>query len=131
MAKEKQKSLKFRPERPIVLSTENTGFRTEDELAEAVEKLRTAGWLATTTNPHAGKPGAKLRPLHMSFNDVREFQEFKKECSDFGIKLKEPLVKPEDLDEMEAEDTAGQVVPGADAKESYEDTSGKIHISDR
>lgn len=116
------KPLKFRPERPILLSKENTGYKTDDALEIGVESLRARRWLCRVCGPKES-----IRPLHMSFNDVKEFSEFKRDCKDLGVVLKEPTIKSEDIDQ-DPVDLPAQSVQGADEKETYEGTDGKTHI---
>lgn len=110
---------KFKPERPIYLNEDNTGLKTKAEVLVAIAKLRDKHWLCAY--------GEKVRPFHMSFNDENQFQEFKKCANDLDIKLKSPIIKDDDLEALEAEEKAGQVVPGANATNSYQDASGKTH----
>lgn len=102
----------FRPERPIYLNEENTGFKTRDQVIVAIEELRDLNWLCAYNE--------NTRPLHMSFNNVKEFAEFKKDCSKLSIKLKEPVIK-------ELEDIEKPIIE-PESNTSYEDPSGKIHI---
>lgn len=118
------KPLKFRPERPIILSLDNTGYKTADELELAVEQLRGKHWLCKVKGEKES-----IRPLHMSFNDVKEFSEFKKHAKDLGIKLKEPTIKPDDLEAEEVDLPVVDSVPDANLTDTYEGTDGKVHIS--
>lgn len=116
MATKVEPITRFKPERPIYLHESNTGFKTKDQVIVAVEELRELGWLACYNE--------KIRPIHMSFNDVREFTQFKKACGDLGVKLKEPIVKPDELEELMIDEPIVPVEPKSD----YEDPSGKIHL---
>lgn len=107
---------KFKPERPIILHESNTGYKTRDQVIYAIEQLREKGWLCTYSE--------KIRPIHMSFNDVREFTAFKKTCSDLGVKLKEPTIKADEMDDIMTEDPIIAPEPNSD----YEAPDGKIHI---
>lgn len=111
---------RFRPERPIVLNEQNTNLKTKDEVILKIEDLRNEGWLCTY--------GERMRPFHMSFNDEKMFQEFKKDCSALNVTLKSPVIKSEDLEALEEEETKGTVIPGAEAVSTYEDPSGRVHI---
>lgn len=115
-----QKLQKFRPERPIYLNEQVTNFRTKDEVLEAIQRLRDRGWLCAYSE--------NSRPFHMSFNDVKVFQEFKKSCKEESIKLHEPLIKPDDIEELIAKDSEGQKMPDAVANSSSEAPDGRIHI---
>lgn len=109
---------KFRPERPIYLNEQNTGFKTKIEVIHAIEQLRDKGFLCCY--------GEKSRPFHMSFNDEKEFQEFKKTCGNLKIKLESPVIKAEDIEELETEELETNVQ--AESTSSYEDPQGKVHI---
>lgn len=113
---------KFRPERPIYLNEENTGYKTKSEVVVAIEKLRAQHWLCSYNE--------NSRPFHMSFNDGKEFQKFKKDAADLGVKLKAVVVKSDDDIDFDAPElpVAGQVIPGAEANSSYQDSKGKVHI---
>ena len=90
---------RFRPDRPIYLNTENTGFKTADEVFLAVGKLRERHWLCVF-NEKINKP------FHLSFTSESELQEFKKTCAELKIVLKSPVIKADDLEEMEALENA-------------------------
>lgn len=122
MGKKKDAPKKFRPERPIYLSLENTGFKTEDELIVGIEKLRDEGWLVTKL-PAKASP----RPFHMSFNDENTFAEFKEDCQALGVDLKSKVISEDDFDAMVAADKAGVTIPGAEDKDTYEDVDGNVH----
>lgn len=112
---------KFRPERPIHLSRENTTCKTLDELTLAVEKLRSEGWLC--------KVDEKIRPLHVCFNDVREFEEFKECAKHLGITLRSPLEKSTDFAPEDFEvPVDGQTIAGAEVHSTEEDSHGRVHI---
>lgn len=111
---------KFKPERPIILHESNTGFKTQDEVVFAIEKLREKGWLCTY--------GEKLRPFHMSFNNEKEFQEFKKTCSQLSITLKSPIIKEDDILQMDSDDALNEITKETTITSSYEDPDGKVHI---
>lgn len=113
---------KFRPERPIYLGLQNTGFKTEDELEVAIEQLRSEGWLCTKL-PEKASP----RPFHMSFNTENDFQEFKGDCQALGISLKSKVISEDDFEAMVAADKASPVIPGAEDKDTYEDPEGNVH----
>lgn len=119
MSTENETLKKFRPERPIYLNEDNTGLKTKAEVLVAIEKLRGKHWLCAY--------GEKTRPFHMSFNDEAEFQAFKKCASDLDVKLKSPVIKDDDLEALEAQEKAGQKIPGAEATSSHQDASGKTH----
>lgn len=119
MSKSNSAPNKFRPERPILLNTENTGFKTEVEVVHAIEQLRDRGWLCTYSE--------KLRPLHMSFNDEKELAQFKKDCDILKISLKKPPLKIDDFEAQLAEDDKNVILP-PEPKESFEDPSGNVHI---
>lgn len=121
MSSSNQAPKKFRPERPVILNLENTGFKTEDQVIYAVEQLREKGWLCTYNE--------KVRPLHMSFNDEKEFSKFKKDCDILKIELKKPPLKIDDFEAQLAEDDKNVILP-PEPKESFEDPSGKVHIVD-
>lgn len=124
MAKHTKKEApkKFRPERPIYLSLDNTNFKSSDELEVGIEKLRDEGWLCTKL-PEKSKP----RPFHMSFNDDNTYQEFKSDASALGINLKSAVIKDDDFEELVAAETEGQVIQGAEDKDTYEGTDAKVH----
>lgn len=118
-----EKPLKFRPERPIILSRENTSYKTDDELELAVEQLRDKHWLCKVCGPKE-----VIRPLHMSFDDVRQFTEFKRVAKDLGIKLKEPVIKSDEIEAAEPVDLpVHDSVPDAADTDTYEGTDGKKH----
>lgn len=125
MTTKKSAPKKFRPERPIYLSLSNSGFKTEDELIFGIEKLRDEGWLVCKL-PEKQSP----RPFHMSFNTENEFQEFKSDCLALGITLRSAVLKDDDFEAMLAADKAGEVVPGANDTDTYEDPEGKVHVND-
>jgi hypothetical protein len=110
--------LKFRPERPIYLHEVNTGFRTRDQVIFAIEQLRDLGWLCVY--------GEKTRPFHLCFNNPKELQEFKKTCSNLKITLKSPVIKPEELEELEQSEHLGETVPGAESTDMVERPDGRI-----
>lgn len=110
---------KFRPERPVHLSTENTGFKTQAEVILAVEKLRRKGWLCRADD--------SIRPLAHCFNIEAEFQEFKKCASDLGVTLKSPIIHADDIADFDAKTTKGLIIPGAEDHETVDDPSGKRH----
>lgn len=118
MARKTEIPLKFRPERPIYLNTENTKFKTMDEVEEAVEKLRDHNWLCAV--------GEKLQPFIWSFDNEKEMAEFKKCAADLGIKLISPVIKSDELQELrdKPEEVAGLIVPGAEEKATHEGPEG-------
>ena len=79
---------KFRPERPIYLHESNTGYKTQIEVLHAVERLRGEQWLCAYSE--------NIKPFHLSFNNESEFQEFKKCCQELDVKLKAPILKPDE-----------------------------------
>lgn len=117
MAQQNEEPKKFRPERPVILNEQNTNFKTKIEVVHAVEKLRSLGWLCAY--------GEKARPFHMSFNDEKEFQEFKKAASKLDVKLQSPIVKDGDMEEME------DVIIAPEPTSSYEAPDGKVHIDSK
>lgn len=121
MAKE-QAIRKFRPERPIYLNTQNTKFKTDEEVEEAVEKLRDAGWLCAFKEV--------LQPFIWSFDNEKEMSEFKKAAADLDIKIISPVIKSDELQELrdKPEQVAGLVVPGAEAKSTHEEPNGAIRV---
>lgn len=121
MPKESQTVMKFRPDRPIFLNEQNTNLKTRDEVEFAVEKLRSRNWLCAY--------GEKSRPLSFCFAEDKMRAEFNKDCSAIGLTIKNPIIKPDDFEAMEAEDAAGVVMPEAEATDTHEDPSGKIHIN--
>lgn len=121
MAKQSETPKKFRPERPIYLNEQNTQFKHPDAVIEAVEKLRSRGWLCAY--------GEKSRPFHMCFNAEPEFQEFKKDAESLGIKLKSPVLKADEIEELEQSDNDTGINPADLATNSSEDPNGKVHIS--
>lgn len=124
MAKHTKKDApkKFRPERPIYLSLENTGFKHEDDLILGIEKLRDEGWLVCKLPEKA-----RTRPFHMSFNTENDFQEFKSDASALGIQLKSPVIKDDDFEAIVAEEKNASAIVGAEDKDTYEDPDGKVH----
>lgn len=122
MAKKKDAPKKFRPERPIYLSLENTGFSNDEDLILGIEKLRDEGWLVTKIGEKQ-----KPRPFHMSFNTENDFQEFKSDCAALGIQLKSPIIKEDDFEALMSADKKAELVPGADDKDTYEDADGNLH----
>jgi hypothetical protein len=120
MARKNTKPNKFRPARPIVLNEDNTGFKTREQVEEAIEKLRDLAFLCTY--------GEKSRPWHLSFDDLDEVQEFKEAAAKCGVNLKSKLITAEEIEELDAEDAALTSIPGAEVKESYEDSKGRVHI---
>lgn len=111
---------KFKPERPIYLNEEVTGFKTKDQVLAAIETLRGLHWLCAYAE--------KARPFHMSFNDFRQFEEFKKTCNELGIVLKHKMITADELDELEAKDSAEDKLMTANS--TVEDPDGHIHIED-
>lgn len=109
---------KFRPERPIYLNEQNTGYKTRAEVDVKVEELRSKGWLAQYNE--------KQIPPHMSFDDETVFNEFKQACKELKITLRGKVQKPQDFDDLDAE-LEGTKVPGAEDKESAE-LDGKPQI---
>lgn len=114
-----QETLKrFKPERPIYLHESNTGLKTKDEVLFAIQRLRDhpiQPWLCTYNE--------NIRPLHMSFNNEKEFQEFKKHCKELSIPLKSPVLKDE---EFSISDDIS-LVP-EEPKSDYEGTDGRVRI---
>ena len=107
---------RFRPERPIYLSENNTGYKTQDEVIFAVEQLRDLGWLCAYNENH--------KPFHMSFNDELEFQQFKNDCQQLSITLKSPLIKQEDLETILYNEKQTNIEP--EAEETEETKTGGI-----
>lgn len=122
MARKNELPLKFRPERPIYLNTENTKFKTQDEIEEAVEKLRDHNWLVVAKDT--------LQPFIWSFDNEKEMAEFKKCAADLNIKLISAVIKSDELQELrdKQEDIAGLIVPGAEAKSTHEAPEGRIVV---
>lgn len=118
MAKAKKAVVKFRPERPIYLGLENTRFKTEEELIIGIEALRAAGWLVTLL-----PEGARHRPFHLSFADDNAYQEFKVDCQDLGIELRNKLISEDDFD---TQIDAAPEVEGANEHDTVETTDGKV-----
>lgn len=114
MSNENQALPKFKPERPIYLSTENTGFKTKEQVIEAVYKLRELHWLCSY--------GENIRPFHMSFNDEKQFAEFKKDANSLGITLKSPVQKMEDFDDFDT-----PIIP-AEPNETSQSPEGAIEV---
>lgn len=109
---------KFKPERPIYLNEQNTGFKTKAEVLVAIQKLRDAHWLCAYNE--------SSRPFHMSFNNEKEFQQFKKCCKDLSITLKSPVYQPEEIEELELKENE---TVKAEPTSTFEDPMGKIHIN--
>lgn len=114
------KPKRFIPERPIYLNEENTKLKTKIEVMLAVEKLRDAGYLCAY--------GELARPFHLSFNDDKQVNEFKKIAKNLGITLVSKVIQYEDIETLDVLEIAGQDIPGANATASSEDPNGKIHI---
>lgn len=112
---------KFRPERPIYLNTQNTKCKTQDQVLFAVEQLRDKYWLCAY--------GETSRPFHLSFNNVKELNEFKKDAESLGIKLRDQVIKTDDFGDISDENTEEAPIIPEETKESYEDPDGKVHIS--
>lgn len=119
MAKQSVIPGKFRPERPIYLNEQNTGFKTKVEVLHAIEQLRDNYAFLVCY-------GEKSRPFHMSFNDEKEFQEFKKACKELSITLKTPTIMIEEIEELEVAEQETNIKE--ETTSSYEDSKGKIHI---
>lgn len=116
MARTQSTPKKFRPERPIYLNEQNTSCKSKIEAIYAIEQLRGSGWLCCYSETSA--------PLHMSFNDMSEYNEFKQSCTKLKITLRESLIKTDD-DVPLIVDTP--IIP-PEPVESYEDSLGKLHI---
>lgn len=111
---------KFKPERPISLSRNNTKYKTEDEVIYAVEQLRSKDWLCVYSPD-------SIKPIFLSFNDEKLLGQFKKDCEILGIELIQPTIQSEDFEELIAlEEKKITEVPGAEDKDTYEDSSGKV-----
>lgn len=104
---------RYRPERPIYLNEQNTDSKNKTIALYNVEQLRSLGWLCCYSE--------QVRPLHLSFNDEREFQEFKRDCATLKIKLKSPVIVPD-------EPFIDTPIIAPEPTESYEDPLGKLHI---
>ena len=104
---------RYRPERPIGLNEQNTNASTRAIAIYNIERLRSAGWLCCYSET--------LRPLHLSFDNPDEYQEFKRDCSKLKIILKSPVITSP---VAEFQDIA-IVQPEPNA--TYEDVLGKIH----
>lgn len=113
--------LKFKPERPIYLNESNTGFKTKIEVLFAIEKLRAKHWLCAYNE--------KSRPFHMSFNDEKEFQDFKKDCKDLDIVLKSPIIKEEDIMDLDLEESKTGHEAELELTSTSESPEGKIEIN--
>ena len=111
---------KYRPERPILLNTENTGFKTKVQVLEAIEKLRAMPhrWLCAWSE--------KIRPLHFCFNSTKDFAEFKRSCKDLGIKLTEPVIAQSDIEALEVQEKIATDTTEAEAESSIERPDGSI-----
>jgi len=109
---------RFRPERPIFLSRDNTGYKSDAEVLLAIEKLRDRGWLCCFS-------AEKIKPFHLSFNIDSEFQEFKKDAKTLGIALVSPPITQEMIDDLEME---SNTIIKPEPNKSSEDPHGKIHI---
>lgn len=107
---------KFRPERPIYLNEQNTSCKSKIETIYCIEQLRALGWLCCYSEASA--------PLHMAFNSMDEYSEFKQSCAKLKITLREALIKPDD-DIPLIVDTP--IIP-PEPIGSYEDVLGKLHI---
>lgn len=123
MTAKEQLPKKFRGERPIYLNETNTGFKTAEEVILAVEQLRERNWLCAYSNPDE----KKARPFHMSFNDEKDFAEFKKDASALNIVLKNPIIKSDDMGEPEEEPIIKETKADK-AHSTYQDSKGRIHI---
>lgn len=105
---------RYRPERPIGLNEQNTNAATRTVAIYNIERLRSAGWLCCYSET--------LRPLHLSFDNPDEYQEFKQACSKLKIVLKSPIITGpvadfEDIKIVQPEPTS-----------TYEDPLGKMHV---
>lgn len=115
------KILRFRPELPIYLSTENIGVKTKDEVLFAIQQLRDLGWLCVYSEE-------VVRPFHMCFLDPKMFQEFKKDAQSLSIKLIEGLINThEDLDRLADQELEASNIPLAETRETVE-RGGVIEI---
>ena len=122
MAKKSELPGKYRPERPVYLNEQNTGFKTKDEVLYAIERLRDLYQFLCTY-------AEKTRPFHLSFDKEQEFHEFKRACRELGVELKSPVLKEEDLLGLALQDDPQrEFLQEANAKSSYEDVDGKVHI---
>lgn len=108
---------KFRPERPIYLNKANTGLNRE-EVVIAVEALRALGWLCVVNEEIE-------KPIHLSFNNEKMFQEFKRSCKDLSIVLKSKIIKPDE--EIIEPEVTGLKVHGAE-ESTYISSSGELKI---
>jgi hypothetical protein len=119
----REKIVRFRPERPIYLNKENTNLKTDIEVELKVEELRDLGWLVVFA------PDKKPVPLHICFNDEKTLSEFKKDCADLKVSIKAPTkLTEDDFLELQNEDKKALEIPGAEEKNTYEDTQGKIRV---
>lgn len=114
--------VRFKPERPIYLNKDNTGYKTEEQVIFAIEQLRDKGWLCAYSE--------LSRPFHMSFNSEKEFQEFKKCAKDLGITLKATIIKQDELDLIDEKEANLTVDPTANSKSSYESSKGILVIEE-
>lgn len=104
---------RYRPERPIYINESNTDAKNKIGAIYYIEQLRSAGWLCCYSEI--------VKPLHLSFDNELEFQEFKKSCEKLKIKLESPVIK---LDEIPQD---APIIP-PEPVSSYEDPLGIMHI---
>lgn len=117
MTKANQTLSKFRPERVVYLNEANTGYKSKAEVILAIEKLRSKCWLCAYSE--------KVIPMHMSFSDVSEFAEFKKDANALGVKLTSPIIKPDDDFDLLLKDDP---IIKPEPKRTAETSSGKIIV---
>ena len=118
MTSENETLPKFKPERPIYLNETNTGLKTKNEVLVVIANLRKIHWLCAYNE--------NSRPFHMSFNDERMFQQFKKDCKSLNITLKSPIIHDEEVDALDELDNK-TVEP--EPTQTFEDPSGAIHVT--
>lgn len=103
---------RYRPEEPLYINQHNTDAKTPTIALYYVEQLRSLGWLCVYNET--------VRPLHLSFMDMTEFEQFKRDCARLKIILKSPTIK---ADEIPALDNT--IIP-AESSSTYEDVLGNI-----
>ncbi len=108
-----QAILRYRPEEPLYLNQHNTDAKTETVALYYVEQLRSLGWLCVYK-------AETVRPLHLSFLDMSEFEQFKRDCNKLKIVLKSPTIKADEIPQLD-----NTIIP-AESSSTYEDVLGNI-----